>query len=476
MKPDDVNRARGGNRKPTAVDAPVNLDAEQILLASAIVDNRIYEALADKIPPGHFHDPFHVQAWEAIGSLNGRGKRAEAASLLPYIKAAPPNVEEHPENYLRRLRAQARTLSDIDGIVEAVIAAAEARSIRDICSEYGDLAKQAKPGLIEEFAGDVNRLISGPAGEHYGYAGSSVDAILQGIRAKRQMAPGSVNGLSTGFPKLDKLIDGLCPEAFYVFGARPKMGKTNFLLTIIRHLASNGIPVVFFSVELTRDQILKRLIAMQAQIDFTSMVRGTFNDDEDLHLAEAVMEIERWPLIIDDSSRLTTSQLARRARQAVNVEGARAVFIDYLQLLRPDKESGRSYEDATRVSQAVADLRKTLKVPIVALAQLNRKVEGRQTAVDFEKYNAAACRPNAADIRETGQIEQDADVLGFITRPVIALEDLKPVDTDRLHDWEGACLRLRNIAEVSVHLNRSGPRGFVDMKFIGSQSRFEEQI
>lgn len=298
-------------------------------------------------------------------------------------------------------------------------------------------------------------------------------AVAASIRAAKA-AGGRINGLSTGFPRLDQILDGLRNKTLTVIGARPKQGKTLIATSITRNIARHGGVVYFASMEMPTEEIIKRLVAIEADVAYEKLSRGLYDDEEAFQIEDAFMEIERWPLLIDDG-RTTIANLATQAAYAVKADGAQLVVVDYLQYILPNKPSSR-YESVTEISMGLAEMRKSLATPIVALAQLSRKTAERATEVDFARFNAAASRPRDSDLRESGQIEQDADALLFLNRPEVYLEDCKPFDNAKIIDWEMAMQKYRGRAEIIVHFNRSGRRGIIDFNFKGPMMHFTEVV
>ena len=228
------------------------------------------------------------------------------------------------------------------------------------------------------------------------------DDIWRDIKMRHDTNPGAITGLSTGFSKLDDLIDGVRPETLIIIGARPKQGKTALLLSIMMNMAKADIKTAFFSLEMPEKQVISRLIAIEAEVSHQLMVRGIYTEEEGNRLEVAIAEVSDWPLIIDDTAGLTPSAFTDRAQRAVD-DGARAVFLDYLQLMRPDKSAGKRYEVVTEVSMAVANARKIIKAPIIAAAQLNRKVVDRASKPTFSSIKNSieeVTRPNDGDLRE----------------------------------------------------------------------------
>jgi replicative DNA helicase len=303
--------------------------------------------------------------------------------------------------------------------------------------------------------------------------------IWRDIKKRHDTNPGGITGLSTGFRKLDDLIDGLRPETLTIIGARPKQGKTSLLQAIIANMAKSGLMCCFFSLEMPKTDVISRFIAMEADVNHQFMARGVYTEEERDRIEVAAAEIDGWPLIIDDTTGLTPAEFAKRAKRAINEDGAQAVFLDYLQKMQPDKAASGRYEKVTEISMAVADARKEIKIPIVAAAQLNRKVVDRSTRSfsSLLKCIEEITRPNDGDLRDSGQIEQDADALIFLNRPIVVLETMKPTgeaSSSEMIEWEAACSKYRKRAELNVHYNRAGPSGFVNLLFEGAQMLFRE--
>lgn len=455
-------------------EGPINPEAERIVLATILADNRALERLSDRLTESDFACPLHRQIFAASARLVATGRRAEPATILSELTAAVPLADMTVGDYLDKLRWNGRLSSDLPGYAETVANAAVARKIRTLCSSYDGLAKTGSAGLVERLSRDVTALTGNVSAATYQPGAVGIDGVMAEIRARRARG-GGISGLSTGFPRLDRMIDGLRPATLTIIGARPKQGKTALALAFLRNLSLKGTPVVFFSLEMPKEQIDLRLIALHAGVSFEQLVRGELGEADMAKAEQAATDVKSWPHHIDDAGGLTLSALSLRARHAVKIDGAKVVIIDYLQRLRPERQSSR-YEAVTEISMGVADLRKTLDVPIVAMAQLNRKVADRASEIDFAKFRAEASRPTDADLRDSGQIEQDGDAILFINRPEVLLEKLKPADgnVEREVDWNAAVSKWRGKAELSLHYNRSGATGIVQLNFNGPQMRFEE--
>lgn len=310
-------------------------------------------------------------------------------------------------------------------------------------------------------------------GRTYSYVGSLMPSVADEIRDVKRNG-WRVNGVPTGFPKLDNILDGLRKATLTVVGARPKQGKTAFATSLIRNVAIRGTEVYFASLEMPAAEINKRLIAIEAGIGYEDLMRGRYGDAEAERIETAVQDISAWPLMIDDG-RVSVSALHQQAKHAVESDGAKLVVIDYMQYILPSNGSSR-YEAVTGISMALAEMRKALNTPILALAQLSRKTADRSSEVDFSRFNPVSSRPRDSDLRESGQIEQDADALIFLNRPETYVEELRPFDKTKELDWED-CMRMYSCkAEVIVHFNRSGRKGIIDFHFDKKKMLFSEAV
>jgi len=460
-------------KKPDAQpdEGPINAEAERIVLASILADNRVYEEYADRISAEDFHDGLHRQIFTASGRLIARGKRAEPASIMSELTETAPMADMTTANYLDKLKFNARKAADVAAFVDAVKNAAVGRRIRVMCAQYDGLAKTGAEGLVDKMSQDLTAISGNDAPDTACHVSARIGIVMEKLRA-RKAAGGGISGLSTGFPQLDYMIDGIGKSKLYVIGARPKQGKTALGLCIMRNMLKVGQTIKFFSLEMPKDEVIQRMIALEADVDYTRMSRGEYNEDEELRIEDAAETVDRWPWHIDDAGGLTIEAIALRARHAVSVDNCVAIFVDYMQCI---KGPGRGrYEQITEVSQGLAAMRKTLNVPIVALAQLNRKMVDRSSVTDFSKIRAEMTRPNDGDLRDSGQIEQDGDAVIFLNRPEVYIDALKPDpgDIDKTVDWQAAMTKFRGKAEVIVHFNRSGPRGICNLHFDGPAMKF----
>jgi replicative DNA helicase len=453
----------------------IDIDAEQALLGALLVRPSLLETVATSIRPEHFGEPLHGEIYAAIISLAASGTVASIITLAPAFQFAAPIGDMPVKDYLGKLMGMVTSLlpSTIAGYAGVVRATAARRRIHEVGAHLMQAAGDASVECAE-LASDGMRMLDDVVGKPESCKSANTESVMRSIRERKAKGE-AITGIPTGFLKLDEMIDGLRPATITIIGARPKQGKTAFLLSIIRNLCKSGVACKFFSLEMPADQIIQRLIAMEASVNFKVLTRGKYDESEGASIDEAAAVVSRWPLLIDDATSLTPSMIGARARGAIKSDGSQAVFIDYLQRVSPEKGSKR-YEEVTSVSMAISDLRKTLNVPIVCAAQLNRKVADRSKTTDWKKFSAETTRPNDGDLRDSGQIEQDADALIFINRPGVFLEMMKPTDEGELADWENARDKWRVKSEVAVHYNRSGETGILNYRFHSPTMRWDEEI
>jgi replicative DNA helicase len=466
--------------------APHNIEAEQALLGAILIYNESLDRVSGFLRPNHFFEPLHGKLFEVMAKLIGAGKHASPITLKTFFDSEPPIGTLTVAQYLGRLAAAATTIINAQAYGRTIYDLAVRRELIVIGEDMVNLAYDSPVDAAPEHQIEIaeSRLYDLADKGKYGsglmsFSDATAANIWQDIKRRHREAPGQITGMPTGFSKLDDLIDGLRPETLTLIGARPKQGKTALCTSLAHHMIDAGACVAFFSLEMPAAQMLSRLIALRADVDHQLMMRGVYTEEEGERIEEAAADVAEWQrgqrLILDDTIDLTPSALLHRSRQAVRKNGAEVIFVDYIQRLASE-QNGSRYEQVTQISMALANMRKAVKAPIVCAAQLNRKIVDRavMTFAKIKDRIAEATRPNDGDLRESGQLEQDADAVIFLNRPIAVLEKLKPEDRDERLEWEEECLRWRRKAELAVHFNRAGPSGFVDLSFRGASMRFDE--
>jgi replicative DNA helicase len=454
-------REPGLEREP---QQPENTEAEQALLGAILINNAAYGRVTEFLSAEHFGNAVHGRIYAAIGKLLERGQIANPITLKNLFDQDAALIEIGGAQYLARLAASAvtivnaehygRTIHDLHfrreliTIGQDVVTDAFSHDLDDPAVEQIERAEQRLFELAETGRSGVSRLQA-----------VSIASALQRAEAAYK---GEGVGLLSGLRDLDNKLGGFRSANLIILAGRPSMGKSALAITIGLNVAKGGLPAVIFSLEMSRDEIEDRIFAGLAGISADRIRRGAVS----ARAFEDFIEIERrlaaLPLLIDDDSGTSVAQLRARARRLKRQKGLGLIIVDYLQLLRPSSRArpsdGRVQEvsDITRGLKAVA---KELEVPVLACAQLSRGVEQREDK-----------RPMLADLRESGSIEQDADVVMFIFREEYYLGRRDPAS---LTEKEAELLATtRNKAEVIIAKNRSGPIARVGLFFDATLTRF----
>ncbi len=454
-----------------AMGALVNIEAEQGLLGSLFLNNKAFEHVADLIAPEDFGHPAHGRIYSAISSLVANGTPANPATLAAIVKDDPAIGSP----YLSQVAASAVT--GINAPEYAKIIADLARR-RDIISAAQDTIADAitvdplRPA--ETVLDEAEERLFGIAENRTQYAGpvhiGTIMAETIGNIEAAFKAGGAIT-VDTGLTDLDRIISGMSPGDLCVLAGRPGMGKSAFAGTVAFNAAKLGKRVAIFSLEMSKQELSQRWLAGLTGISTDRQRHGQIEQREWDKLIEAGAAINSLGILVDDQPRLSVAQMRQRARRMRRRHGLDLIIIDHLHLIRQGgKQESRRLEigDATSMLKAIA---KELLVPVLLLAQLNRSVEHRDNK-----------RPVLADLRESGDIEQDADVVLLLYREQYYLSRnqprRKPGQTTESHtadlaDWQDRCAEVDGLAEVEIAKNRHGRTDMVKLRFDGERQRFE---
>ena len=434
---------------------PVSMEAERSILGAILLDNSLYDQAAEHLTPDDFSLDAHRRVYSRMRDLQESGrpvdmitlveeldrrKEVEAIGGVAYLSSLIDGVPERPsiEHYVRIVRNKA-LLRGLINVAQSAIA--EAIDHSDEAEEVLGRAEQAIFQLSENRIGqgflDIPSIIKGSFGS------------LEDLLARGQ----EITGLATHYTLLDKLTAGLQPSDLIIIAARPSMGKTAFAMNIAENAAVlDGKVVGVFSLEMSREALLMRMLASHAQVDSQALRQGFRSKDDIRKLTHATEELAHSKLYIDDTPGISVSEMRAKARRLRQTEGLDLLIVDYLQLMSAVPIGGKRFENRTQevsaISRGLKALAKELKVPVVALSQLSRAPESR----------GGDHRPQLSDLRESGSIEQDADVVAFIFREEVYKKD----DPD-----------LDGRAELIVAKQRNGPTDTIRMAFIKRYTRFE---
>lgn len=488
-RPDDLDGFAG---LPAFRRIPHNIEAEMALLGAILVNPRAYERVADFLRPEHFALAEHRRIFESCGRLVERGQLADVVTMKSHLDHAGSLEQVGGPGYLNRL---------VDCAVTVINAGEYGRLIFDlhlrreliaigedvVNRAYGEeagLEAEAQIEVAEQSLYDLATRGNSDGGFE-GFTASLTKALkLAEAAHKRQ---GQVSGVATGFRDLDGKLGGLHPSDLIILAGRPSMGKTALATNIAfnaarRHLVGrgedgaersvDGAVVGFFSLEMSSEQLATRVLAEQTKIPSDKIRRGMVANDRFTDLVVASRELQRLPIFIDDTPALSISAMRTRARRMQRQHGLGLIVIDYLQLIAPGHGTRHEnrVQELSEITRGLKAMAKDLNVPVVALSQLSRAVEQREDK-----------RPQLADLRESGTIEQDADVVMFIFREQYYLERAEPVQkadesqqkfNERYAGWTERCHDAANKAEVMIAKQRHGPIGNVKLFFEGEFTRF----
>jgi replicative DNA helicase len=467
---------------------PHNLEAEQALLGAILVNNEACDRVTSFLDPGHFFEAVHARIFEAASTLIRAGKLASPVTLKTFFERDETLKEIGGPVYLARLAAAATTIINAEEYGRTIYELAQRRKLISIGGDvvnnaYDTPVDTTSRDLIEQAEQSLYEIAeSGKYGQGFQPFGRALtDAIDMAANAYQR--DGGLSGISCGLKDLDEKMGGLQASDLIIVAGRPAMGKSALATNIAYHVAKHyraehqadgsvkvldGGVVGLFSLEMSSEQLATRIIAEQSSIPSERIRRGKIAEDEFHRIVEVSRELQSLPLYIDATGGLTIGQVAARARRLKRQRGLGLVVVDYLQLLGGSTrraQEGR-VQEVSEITTGLKALAKELNVPIVALSQLSRQVENRDDK-----------RPQLADLRESGSIEQDADVVLFIYREEYYLARKEPRPNTQEHfDWQEQMNRVTGVAEVIIGKQRHGPTGVVELQFDATLTRFQNLV
>jgi replicative DNA helicase len=465
---------------------PHNVEAERGLLGAIFLDNRrAYEMVAEFLKPEHFALIEHGRIYEACVNMIERGQTANPTTLGPYFAQNAALEEIGGAGYLMELADSAVTVINSGEYGRIVHEHYLRRELIAVGEEVTDRAYDSE--LDETAASQIERAEQqlytlATTGDYQGGFSTFKDSIIRAVKLAEvaYKRDGLLVGVPTGFRDLDGKLGGLHPSDLLILAGRPSMGKTALATNIAFNAAhawqqsdgEEGAKVAFFSLEMSEEQLATRILAERAGIPSDQIRRGMLNEDRFLSLVRASGDLYKIPLFIDDSPALTIGAMRTRARRLKRQGGLGLIVIDYLQLISSSVGSRHDsrVQELSEITRGLKNLAKELEIPVIALSQLSRAVEQREDK-----------RPQLADLRESGTIEQDSDVVMFIFREQYYLERSEPMQRSEedlskflaRHDrWKERCEQTHNTAEVIVAKQRHGPIGSIKLFFEGEFTRF----
>ena len=456
---------------------PSNLEAEQALLGSILVNNDIIDEVASLVSSNIFYDPAHVKIYEVIESLNNKGMIANPITLKNFFEKDNMLNEVGGTEYLVKLtRFSGSTKQAIDyaKIIHEMYLRRELVQISDKLSSdtlNANSQEQNAENIIEDTEKSLFDLAErGSFTQTFLKFNQALDQTIEMATLAMKNDQGIV-GVPTGLSDLDEKLGGLHKSDLVILAGRPSMGKTALATNIAYNAAQNILKrqekssVAFFSLEMSSEQLSTRILSEQARIRSDDIRRGKVTEDEVNRYIETSRNIYNLPLYIDETPAITIATLSNRARRIKRLFGLNLIVVDYIQLMRASsiRNDGR-VQEISEITQGLKALAKELAVPVLALSQLSRAVEQRDDK-----------QPQLADLRESGSIEQDADVVMFVYREAYYLERKQPKLGSIEHaEWQSKMNDVNGLADIILGKQRHGPTGTVKVEFEGIYTKFKD--
>ncbi|MBI3171729.1 MAG: replicative DNA helicase [Hydrocarboniphaga effusa] len=431
---------------------PHSIEAEQSVLGGLMLNNKAYFELADRLAAADFYRSDHQIIYRAIGELIGANKACDFVTLSEHLRHQSRLDEAGGVAYLGSLAVDTYSVANLLAYADIVRERSVLRSLIAAGNDIGDLGYRPEGRAPAELVDEAEQKVfaireRGARGKtNHEAIGALVEKAEQRIETLRNN-PAALAGLATGFAELDKRTSGLHPGDLVIIAARPGMGKTSLAMNIAEHVAiDRKTPVAVFSMEMSGEQLALRVLSSFGRIELAHLRSGQLSEADMSRLVSADSLIREAPLYIDETGALSPLDLRARARRLASQHNIKLIVVDYIQLMQvPGKQENRTNE-ISEISRNLKALAKELGLPIIALSQLNRAVEQRDNK-----------RPRLADLRESGGIEQDADLVLFIYR-------------DEMYNEASPA---KGKAEIIIGKQRSGPTGHIDVAFLGQYTKFD---
>ncbi len=429
---------------------PQDTEAEKSLLGAMMLADDAMAEILTILKPDDFYELRHQIIFQAMSSLYDQHKPIDLLTLTAELKTQKKLKDIGGAPYLTELSNFVPAAAHAKAYAEIIEKASTRRRLIKAGNNIANKA-YAEDVNVDDLVGEAEKELFEVSDKIVKSDYVAMDQLLADALeriAELQRNKGALRGLKTGFTDLDKKTAGLQKGDLVIIGARPAMGKTTFAQNLAYNIANiNKKGVLFFSMEMAANEIVDRMISDIADVDNWRMRTGNLSDEEFSRIGDALGDIDELPIYIDDTSSMTIAELRNKARRAMHDHGISVVIVDYLQLMAgSDRYAGNRVQEVTEISRGLKILARELEIPVVALAQLSRNVTGRDDP-----------RPVLSDLRESGSIEQDADLVMFLHRPDYYK---KPEEEDT------------NVTELLIRKHRHGAIGVIELYFDGEKSRF----
>ncbi|MBP3376274.1 MAG: replicative DNA helicase [Clostridia bacterium] len=428
---------------------PFSLIAEQSLLGSVLIDPDAFNEIADIVSSTDFYITEHTQIYLAMHELFLTNSEIDIVTLIDTLVRKGIYDKSGGEDYIRTLSQVVPNALNVKDYAKIVKEKSILRSLIQVCGDISDVAyreHESTTHIIDYAENKIFEIAQGRDTKNFRHIRDVLTSVYENLQALSTNAE-SVQGTKTGFSGLDSVLAGMGKSDLILVGARPGMGKTSFTLNIGTNVAiQTKKKVCIFSLEMSSEQLVSRILSSEAMIDSYAMRSGNLKPEEWDKLAEAASRLAGSDILIDDTSGITVTEMKAKLRRVDNLG---LVIVDYLQLMQSDRRSDNRVQEVGDISRAMKIMAKELMVPVICCAQLSRGPEQRNTK-----------KPMLSDLRDSGAIEQDADVVMFLYRDEYYKTDEAPVENDG------------NICEVIIAKNRHGSTGTVKMGWIGRYTKF----
>ena len=437
---------------------PQAIELEQAVLGALLIDNESLSDAIDSLQAEYFYVPKHQKIFEAIVNLFNNTKPVDILTVSEELKRLENFDNIGGLAYISELTNNVASSSNTEFhariIAEKFIKRSLINISRRISTDAFDDAVDIFD-LLNNAEAELFTVTEGTLRKSYDKMSTLIKGALENIETLRNKEDG-LSGIPSGFTNLDRVTSGWQQSDLVICAARPGMGKTAFALTMARNIAvEHNTPIGFFSLEMSSEQLVNRLIASEAELGASKLRKGDLADHEMVQLHEKIKHLSEAPIFIDDTPALTIFELRAKARRLVKNHGVKIIMIDYLQLMQAGGNSGNREQEISTISRSLKGIAKELKIPVIALSQVNRGVESR-TGVGSK-------RPMLSDLRESGAIEQDADIVTFIYRP----------EYYKIYEWDNGD-DSRGQGELIIAKHRNGSLKNVRLKFIGEFAKFSD--
>ncbi len=462
---------------------PSNINAEQVLLGALLINNDSINQVGDFLRHDHFYEPVHQRIYEAIQKFVDKGLLANPVTLKNYFDKDEALASLGGAAYLIDLASAAGSIINIKDYAKTIYDLALKRKLIDIGEEvvntaFADDIDVSSQNQIESAEQKLFNLANeGSSEKSYEHLSKAVIETIKRTESAYKNR-GKVTGITSGFSDVDKLLGGFQKSDLLILAGRPSMGKTalatNFAMEAAKALRNaaeaEGLSgkdigsIAFFSLEMSSEQLASRLLSSVSGINSTALRRGELNESDFASIVKGSQELASMPFFIDDTPAISISALRTRARRLKRQHNLSMIIVDYLQLMRSNSDQAKTNRvlEISEITQGLKAIAKELNIPVIALSQLSRAVEQRDDK-----------RPQLSDLRESGSIEQDADVVLFVFREeYYVARKMPPEGTDAFADWQKEMDRVHGITEVIVAKQRNGPIGIAKLHFDAAKTKF----